>query len=775
VRSARLRSSPGQGVYLLAVCGALACVAASIVFLAGFSMDILVGVRKHTESEGAWSKGQKEAVILLQRYAASGVEADFERYREALSVPLAFREIRLELTRLKHDPAALKSALPVAHVPAELWSRMTRRYPIFRRETHVAEMVRLWTEADRQLEALQQLGERLHSQVAAPVRDAAAIQQTLAEIYGIDLRLSPVEASFSKSLADVALWMHRLLITVFALVTAILLLAGWGTYVRLFQKIADSEQKYRHLIDTAGEAIFILDGRSAAILDANRKGEQILGGPVEQFTGTVLPLLCLEGREHGVATAKDISRLIGTKRESSLRSASGALIDVEFSGSDVHVRGGPLIEIILRDITEQKNAAAAILESERRYRQLSEELSMARDAAVEASRAKSEFLANMSHEIRTPMNGIIGMQALALGASGSEDREGYLEAAQNSAHSLLAILNDILDVSKIEAGHMEIHRAPFSLRQSIDEVLNLVRPRAHEKGLELISTVAGAVPDALVADALRMRQVLTNLLGNAVKFTDRGRVEIRVDSRPAGSGQLLLEFAVSDTGIGIRPEHRDVIFEAFRQADSSTTRQYGGTGLGLTISARLVAMMGGTISVDSTFGSGSEFRFTVPCNLAPRGTVASPARPVAEPATVPTKRLRILLAEDNTVNQRLAKRLLEKRGHEVSIAGDGRQAVEAAMAAPPFDLILMDVQMPNMDGLEATRAIRQMEDPQLNSVPILAMTAFAMKADKDRCMEAGMNGHLAKPIDPGELNRAVESFASPCRGVVQADRDKPTV
>jgi CheY-like chemotaxis protein len=365
------------------------------------------------------------------------------------------------------------------------------------------------------------------------------------------------------------------------------------------------------------------------------------------------------------------------------------------------------------------------------------------------------------------------MQALALAASESEDRAGYLQAAQNSAYSLLAILNDILDVSKIEAGRLEIHPAPFSLRQSVEEVLQLVRPRAREKGLELVSTLSGEAPDALVADALRMRQILTNLLGNAVKFTDRGRVELRVDSRPAGPGQLILDLVVTDTGIGIRPEHREVIFEAFRQADNSTTRQFGGTGLGLTISARLVAMMGGTLGVESTFGQGSEFRFTMPCKLAPRETVTAPARPVSGLTEGPPKRLRILLAEDNTVNQRLAKRLLEKRGHDVSIAGDGRQAVEAAMLAPPFDIILMDVQMPNMDGLEATRAIRQMENPELRSVPILAMTAFAMKADQDRCLAAGMNGHLAKPIDPAELNRAVESFASPYDGGLGVDRAGP--
>ena len=432
---------------------------------------------------------------------------------------------------------------------------------------------------------------------------------------------------------------------------------------------------------------------------------------------------------------------------------------MEFSGSAVAVHSGMLLEIILRDITEQKNAAAALRESEQRYRQLSGELRAARDCALEASRAKSEFLANMSHEIRTPMNGIIGMQGLALAASSAEDSLGYVKCAQRSAYSLLAILNDILDVSKIEAGCLEIHPAPFSLCGLLEEILQLVRPLAREKGLQLVSVVSGETPDALVADALRLRQVLTNLLGNAVKFTERGRVELRIDSHPAGD-RLQLHAVVADTGIGISPEHQRVIFEAFRQADSSTTRQYGGTGLGLTISARLVALMKGTIGVESDIGKGSRFHVSFPCGLAPQDSIAAPSRPVSIPAGPPPKRLRILLAEDNPVNQRLAQRLLEKRGHEVAIVGDGRQAVEAARSAPPFDLILMDVQMPAMDGLEATRVIRQIEDPQRNSVPIVAMTAFAMKGDRDRCLAAGMNAHLAKPIDPMELSATVESFAA---------------
>ena len=746
VRASRLSSSPGQRLYLLLVCGALGCVGASVVFLAGFSMDLLVGARKYTQGEALWSEGQKDGVVLLQRYGYSRSEEEFQQYLHAIRVPAAFHRIRLELDKPHYDSAVLTRSLPVVGLPADNWARMARRYRYFRRESHIAKAMSWWAQADREMEALQSTAERLHSQVTAQPPDEAAIQQTLADIYRINERLSLLEASFSQSVAEASRFLHRALITVFASVTGLLVLAGLAMYIRLFQRITDSEQKYRHLIDTASEAIFILDGRSAAILDANRKGEQLLGAPVEQFTGTVLPLLCLEAKADGKIAPGEISNLIGAQRESSMRSSRGALIDVEFSGSEVHVRGDTLIEIILRDITEQKNAAA--------------ELQKARDGALEASRAKSEFLANMSHEIRTPMNGIIGMQSLALSASSSEDSVSYLEAAQRSAHSLMYILNDILDISKIEAGRVEIDSAPFSLRSSINDVLQLVQPRAQEKGLQLVCTLSEVTPDALVADALRIRQVLTNLLANAVKFTDQGWIELRVDSLPNGPDQLQLEIVVTDTGIGICPEKQRVIFESFRQADSSTTRQYGGTGLGLTIAARLVALMGGTIGVESTPGSGSAFRFTVPCRLAAEDSAAPPPRAFFIPTGGAPRRLRILLAEDNPVNQKLAQRLLEKRGHNVSIAGDGCQALEAATQEEPFDLILMDVQMPTMDGLEATRAIRQLESPARNSVPIIAMTAFAMKGDRDRCLAAGMNGHLSKPIDPAELCATVEGITN---------------
>ncbi|MEI9972730.1 MAG: PAS domain-containing protein [Ignavibacteriota bacterium] len=271
-------------------------------------MDVLVGASKYTQSEGDWAKAQKEAVYLARAVCEVGVGGRLPGVPGLLAFPHALREIRLQIVGQKYAPAARERALATAGIPSENWPRMVRRYWVFGHEPHVAEAVRWWTEGDRQLAELERVGDRLHSQVSVPVRDDAAIRLTFAEIYRMNDRLASVAAGFAQSVAAASTWLYRLLITVFALIVGLLLLAGWATYIRLFQKIADSEQKYRHLIDTAGEAIFILDGRTAAILDANRKGEQILGGPVEQFTGTVLPLQCLESRENGKVPVAEIAK-----------------------------------------------------------------------------------------------------------------------------------------------------------------------------------------------------------------------------------------------------------------------------------------------------------------------------------------------------------------------------------------------------------------------------------------------------------------------------------
>jgi PAS domain S-box-containing protein len=518
------------------------------------------------------------------------------------------------------------------------------------------------------------------------------------------------------------------------------------------------EAQYRELVATANDLVVTSDA-DARVTSINDASERMTGLRVDQAVGR--PLRELVAPADRARLDRVLAAVIANRAGATLEVGMGhATVELDVRPIFRHSRPAGL-QAIGRDVTARKRSEA--------------ELAKARDAAEAASRAKSEFLANISHEVRTPLNGIIGMTELALAGHLEPEPRQYLSLVRSSADSLLHIINDILDFSKIEAGHLTFERSPFDLRARLSDILEPLGVTARRKGLTFETHVAAALPEVALGDPGRLGQVLTNLVGNAIKFTRDGGVRVDVDvATPQagdGPGTVRLRVAVRDTGIGIPADKHAVIFDAFTQADGSTSRRFGGTGLGLSIAASIVRRMGGSLDLASEVGRGSTFTAVLPFD---RGTPAE--LPVfagdglsrllgpvvagaADQPAVPLHRvLRILLVEDNPVNQRLAHEILRRRGHAVTVANHGREALDR-LAEASVDLVLMDVQMPEMNGLEATEAIRAAEAGTGRHLPIVAMTAHAMAGDRERCLAAGMDDYLTKPIRAEALITHVERMA----------------
>ncbi len=516
------------------------------------------------------------------------------------------------------------------------------------------------------------------------------------------------------------------------------------------EALLESERRYRSLVEHSPIAIVI--HREGKLVFANPAAARLVGAssPDEIIGRSFLDFVHPDHHEQVVSRSKQVSvagKPVDPMEQKHLR-LDGSEYDAEVMGIPIIFEGQPAGQAIIQDITERKN--------------VERELCRAKEEAETANRAKGEFLANMSHEIRTPMNGIIGMTELALQTSLDTEQSEYLQGVRMSAESLLTIINDILDLSKIEAGKMQLDRIDFNLEDLLDEVLRTVSVRAREGDISLCRQVDEGIPGTLVGDPTRLMQILINLSGNAVKFTPQGRVEVSVDIESQTAEAMMLHFTVSDTGIGISPDKQPGIFQAFTQADNSTTRRFGGTGLGLSICHKLVELMGGRIWLESEQDRGSTFHFTARVELS-RSSAGTAEGDRSRRRRARVAPLRLLLVEDNEINQKLAVRILEREGHELTVTTNGREALDA-LERSDYDLVLMDIQMPEMDGIEATRAIRSREEGTDRHLPIVAMTAHAMKGDKQRCLDAGMDGYISKPIHREVLCHEILTVLMTLRG-----------
>jgi PAS domain S-box-containing protein len=511
------------------------------------------------------------------------------------------------------------------------------------------------------------------------------------------------------------------------------------------QRLRDQQFYTRSLIESNIDALMTTDP-SGIITDVNKQTEALTGCTRDELIGAPFKDCFTDPERAEAAIKRVLSEKSVTDYELTARARDGKQTVVSYNATTFYDRNRKLQGVFAaaRDVTERKRVEA--------------ELQQAKAAAESASRTKSDFLASMSHEIRTPMNAIMGIADLLAKTSLSPEQDKFVQIFRRSGDNLLNLINDILDLSKVEASQLDLERTGFSLTDHLEKVIEMVAPKADEKGLTLVCEIAPSVSNDLVGDPTRLRQVLLNLLGNAIKFTETGGVSLKVEPDLDSSVPTALRFSVTDTGIGIAEDKLARVFERFTQADSSTTRRFGGSGLGLTISKRLVELMGGRIWVESKVDKGSKFAFAVPFEVWAAG-VRPVTAPVGAGSEAALPALRILMAEDSADNCTITLAYLEGTPYQINVAETGAVACQLFMAGH-YDLVLMDRQMPVMDGLTATRTIREWERTQGRApTPIIALTASALKGDREMCLAAGCTAYLTKPIKQDVLLQAIKDYS----------------
>lgn len=526
------------------------------------------------------------------------------------------------------------------------------------------------------------------------------------------------------------------------LIVLLLLVWNWGLRKLIARRTAElcqNEERFRTLIDLAVDTILQGDN-TGTIIGANLQAEALTGYSRQELIGMKIDQLFSDAEQRLKPLRYDLLKQGETVRnERQLLRKDGGQVAVEMN---TKMMPDGTYQSFIRDFSARI--------------QIEKDLVQARHAAEGASEAKSLFLANMSHEIRTPLNAIIGINSLLAERLEPGELKELAKDSMAAANNLLDIISDVLDISKIEAGKLEIVTVPFDPRMLTNQLERMFGTMVREKGLRFEVSLSSGLPGQILSDPARIQQIGVNLLSNALKFTQQGVIRLRLSGSEIQNGSMSLELMVSDSGKGILPQNLERVFSPFVQEDLSTTRKYGGTGLGLAITRHLVEMLGGTISVESRIGEGSTFTCKLPCKVTVKEVVESISTGVEQDPTS-ARRLRILVAEDSVINCKMMEAILRMEGHRVRFADNGRSAVET-WQQEPFDVILMDIQMPEMDGVEATAAIRAVEAEKGGHIPIIALTAYAMIGDKQRFLNAGMDAYLPKPITAEQLRRLLWEY-----------------
>lgn len=638
---------------LFSVVGIMALLVTLELFTLIFAMNTLTAVRGYVGGEGVWTKGQKSGIYRLQQYLFSTNPSDYEKFKNALKVPLADRDVRLELLKKEYDKEIVDKGFANGEIHASDRPHMIKLVRRFHQVPVMAQVIDTWAAGDAKIAELVSLGEQIHTEIQKGISESKQ-REFMFDIERLDGELSALEARFSLTLGDASRLLEDVLMAV--LIAAIVLVESTGFYIT-----------YRF-------------GRSLSKI-------------LKELNATTIKVSDGDFSERVPVYSKDE----------------------------------------LGQLSESINKMVERLENQNAERQHAEQ----------ASQSKNLFLANMSHEIRTPLNAILGFAEILQDQYLEErDKKRYAAIIRRTGESLNTIINDILDISKIEADHIQAQETTFSLSQMLSDLYALLKMRSDEKGIQLIFERTGPVSEYLISDQTRLRQILTNLIGNSIKFTEKGHVMLTYEAR----GSMLF-FTVSDTGAGISREQRANLFKVFSQGDSSVRKKYGGTGLGLSIAQKLSQLLGGNAGLlDSEEGLGSLFYVEVKYNPV--------EKPMLEEAAVDSSKINtnlianrnILVVEDSLDNQMLIEFYLTKHKANVVFANNGLEGVEAALKNK-FDLILMDIQMPILDGYSATEELRR----RGVAIPIIALTGYAMKEDQDRCLRAGCNEFLAKPIHKDKL------------------------